>query len=115
MVVNSTSLSKQFEDIVRDMDFRSEENLSSLHSDVLKLKSANKVDDGYKQTLANVLLDKARDLKLVDRLDDEAYKVFQTVLIIDPENADAHYHQAWLDYFKENITEAMSHFEMALT
>lgn len=115
MTVDSAQVHDRLKNLINDMAFKTEESLASLQREAMSLKHRDKLANDYNRTLALLLVDKGRDLKLIDGLDDKAYMVFEAVLLIDPDNADAHYHQAWLDYFKENVEGAIMHFEVALT
>jgi len=68
----------------------------------------------FKYCLAKLLLSKGQDEKMRFRNHEDAYDLFEEVLELKPNYAQAHYHMGWLARYKKRWIEAITHFTAAL-
>lgn len=68
----------------------------------------------FKYCLAKLLLGKGQDEKMGLHNYADAFDLFEEVLELNPEYAQAHYHMGWLARYKKHWVEAIDHFAAAL-
>jgi len=109
------TLLSQLEICQDNVDEISEEECSKqeikIYRKLIRLETDN-ID--FKYCLAKLLLGKGQDEKLRYKNNVDAYDLFEEVLELKPDYAQAHYHMGWLDQYKEHWIESIEHFTVAL-